>query len=254
MVAVWVVDPGTVTEQSAPTASDADNPSITETGVADLLEEPPALSTQERAGFQDAAREDRVAESDVPKVFDEALPTIPEERASTPNQLARQDAIAPAASAVAEAERAAREIGVQSLDSRGRAAPGERDRFEAALAAEIMAPDDSTRWRLTTNGGVEHSSDGGASWRLQWAGIGRVLTGGSAPTARVCWLIGDAGTVARTTDGGESWERVPAPTRAAIVTIDATDAQTATISDATTASFRTVDGGATWTQTDAPIR
>ena len=160
----------------------------------------------------------------------------------------------PAPSPVAGEERAARQLSVQSLDSRGVAVPVEAERFEATLATDVISPDDSTRWRLTANGSVEHFRDGGAIWIIQRAGIDRAWTGGSTLTARVFWLIGEAGTVVRTTDGGESWERVTAPSQAALVAIDAQDANTATVSDATVISFRTADGGETWTQIAVPIR
>ena len=91
-VAVWVTDPVTVTEQSAPTASDADSPRIADAGVAELLEEAPAMPTRERPNVQDAACDDTVTESDVLGVLDEASPTAPEELASPSSRRTREDA------------------------------------------------------------------------------------------------------------------------------------------------------------------
>ena len=69
----------------------------------------------------------------------------------------------PAPSPVAGEERAARQLSVQSLDSRGVAVPVEAERFEATLATDVISPDDSTRWRLTANGSVEQFAMAGRS-------------------------------------------------------------------------------------------
>ena len=250
LLAVWVVDPGTVTEQTAPTASDADSAGIADDGPPGLPEEELNRSLRERSDPQVAARENAEMESDAPGAIDEVSPT---DRAILVTPAARTDvrnASLPTSSPVPIEEAVERRLGVQSLDARNAVSPLRTERFEDAAATVVISPDPATRWRLSEDT-VEHTGDAGVTWTLQLAGIGRMLTAGSAPSKTICWIVGRAGTVFRTVDGDESWQQVRAPTETDLVAVEAMDEQSATVDGMDATSFRTQDGGQSWTQTDA---
>ena len=111
----------------------------------------------------------------------------------------------------------------------------------------ITTSDETAAWRATGEGGLEHSSDGGATWTRQLASTGSELTAGAAPSGSVCWLVGRNGTILRTIDGGASWNRIEAPLQSDIVGVTATDGQTVVVEFSDGQAFVSADGGSTWT-------
>ena len=116
---------------------------------------------------------------------------------------------------------------------------------EINSTVEVVSPDRNTRWRLVTGGGVEHSTDGGATWQVQSTGAARSLTTGAAPAPTTCWLVGRAGIVLLSTDG-RTWQRVAFPETIDLVAIRASDGANATVTAADGRAFTTTDGGKTW--------
>jgi hypothetical protein len=104
-------------------------------------------------------------------------------------------------------------------------------------------------WRFGEHGSIAHSSDGGKTWKAQFAGVGVTLTSGTAPSKNICWIAGAAGILLRTTDGGKHWQLVGAPISGDLGGVQASDAKHASIWDAThRLTYETSDGGATWRQ------
>jgi photosystem II stability/assembly factor-like uncharacterized protein len=96
-------------------------------------------------------------------------------------------------------------------------------------------------------GMIEFSSDGGASWSRQISNVSVELTGGSAPSGRVCWIVGRAGTILLTTDAGAHWATIHSPLNEDWGGVRAIDVLHATIwNPANTKVFETFDGGVTW--------
>ena len=123
-----------------------------------------------------------------------------------------------------------------------------RRRASAVAVAEIIAPDNSARWRVVQGRIVQGSSDAGATWTNQFNGADGVeLTTGAAVSPTVCWFAGRAGVVILTTDGRQ-WRPMTLPERADLVSIVATDARSATVTAADGRVFATTDGGRTWTR------
>lgn len=118
-----------------------------------------------------------------------------------------------------------------------------------AIAIEIVSPDPSIRWRISGNGVVERSANGGSSWVAQSTGVAADLMAGASPSPQVCWLVGRAGTVLLTSDGLR-WQRVGFPEPLDLTAVQASDARTATVTAADGRRFSTADGGATW----APVQ
>jgi hypothetical protein len=116
-----------------------------------------------------------------------------------------------------------------------------------AVAPRINAPDGRTAWRLTPNGGVERTTDGGLTWTAQATGVAATLTAGAAPSATVCWLVGPAGIVVLS-DDGRSWRRIAFPETIDLRSIRASDDKSATVSAVDGRTFATRDGGQTWTR------
>jgi hypothetical protein len=119
----------------------------------------------------------------------------------------------------------------------------------AAPATIIESPSPSIRWRIVP-GGVERSSDGGASWQAQDTGVSVTLAAGAAVSPTVCWLVGAGGAVLLSIDG-RSWRRLPFPEPTPLAAVRATDDKTATVTAADGRSFSTADGGLTWLQSRA---
>jgi hypothetical protein len=114
--------------------------------------------------------------------------------------------------------------------------------------AVISAPDGKAIWRAGAGGVVEHTSNAGATWKLQKTGVIADLIAGSAPSDEVCWIVGHSGTILRTTDRGAHWVKLQPPVEDDFASVFAVDAQQATIFTASThKNYRTIDGGLTWT-------
>jgi photosystem II stability/assembly factor-like uncharacterized protein len=115
----------------------------------------------------------------------------------------------------------------------------------AAPQTIVTARDPASRWRIVP-GGVERSTDGGATWRAQSVGTTVRLVAGASPSSPVCWLVGGMGTVLLSTDGS-SWQRVAVPdSTASLIAVRATDAKSATVTASDGRTFTTTDGGVTW--------
>ena len=138
------------------------------------------------------------------------------------------------------------------LASASAAAPAARA-FSSANAVDsiIVSSNPSTRFRLLPGGGVQRSSDGGATWRNEVSGATDTLTAGSSPTPSVCWLIGPSGTVLLSTDD-RSWRRLIFPERVDLRTVTATDGESATVTTVDGREFITTDGGRTWSRPPDP--
>ena len=119
-------------------------------------------------------------------------------------------------------------------------------RREAAREVTIVSPDPFARWRIGTDGSVQHSSDGGATWQAQPVDANVTPTAGSSPSRSVCWLVGRAGLVAITVDEGRSWQRLPFPADIDLRSVRATDDQAAIVVASDGRVFRTSDRGRTW--------
>jgi hypothetical protein len=116
---------------------------------------------------------------------------------------------------------------------------------ESVVALDLVSPNRNSRWRILPGGGVERSTDGGATWQTQSTGASATLTAGAAPAPTICWLVGPAGIVVLSTDG-RTWQRVTFPEAVDLVSIRASDGANATVTAADGRTFRTSDGGRTW--------
>jgi hypothetical protein len=114
----------------------------------------------------------------------------------------------------------------------------------------IVAPDNKNAWRVGASGKIEHSGNGGNSWKVQPSGVTQDLIAGMAPSKKICWVVGKSGTLLLTTDGGKHWARILSPIRGDIGGVHAQDEQNASIWDVTNReAYETSDGGATWKST-----
>jgi hypothetical protein len=114
----------------------------------------------------------------------------------------------------------------------------------------IAAPDNKNAWRVGEAGKIEHSGNGGNSWKVQPSGVKQDLIAGMAPSKKICWVVGKNGTLLLTTDGGKHWARILSPIRGDLGGVHALDEQHASIWDvANREAYETSDGGATWKST-----
>jgi hypothetical protein len=114
----------------------------------------------------------------------------------------------------------------------------------------IVAPDSKNAWRVGAGGKIEHSGNGGASWKAQTSGVTQDLIAGNAPSKKICWIVGKNGTLLVTTDGGKHWTRILSPITGDLGGVHAQNALHAAIWDVTNReAYETSDGGATWKST-----
>jgi hypothetical protein len=116
----------------------------------------------------------------------------------------------------------------------------------AKHSADVVAPDNSVRWRVVDSRIVLRSDDNGATWTISYtAGANVELTAGASSSPTVCWFVGRAGAVMMTTDGRQ-WRTVNFPERTDLVSVTASGPRSASVTTADGRVFATADGGATW--------
>lgn len=116
----------------------------------------------------------------------------------------------------------------------------------------IMASVEQYAWRVGAGGKIEFSFDSGRTWETQKSGVTADLTGGSAPSGKVCWVVGKAGTILLTTDQGRHWKKVASPIQEDVAGVFAQDGKRASVWTANhKRSFETNDGGVTWTANES---
>jgi hypothetical protein len=119
--------------------------------------------------------------------------------------------------------------------------------------AVISAPGGKAIWRVGPAGIVEHTSNAGATWKLQKTDVMADLLAGFAPSDEICWIVGRSGTILRTTDRGVHWVKTHAPVEDDLASVFAVDAQQATVfTTSTHQGYRTTDGGLTWAPVTDP--
>ncbi len=171
--------------------------------------------------------------------------------ARTERDQARQaqanEVAAPVAASVAEPATAPAQAAAPPRLAEGRAALA----LPAPGRLDVRTGDGRARWRLAVNGGVEYSSDAGATWRATSLVEARSVRAGSSPSPQVCWLVGDGGGVWLATDG-VTFTRLPFPEVTVLSGVIATSARAATVTTANGRTFRTTDAGATWNPVPRP--
>ena len=118
--------------------------------------------------------------------------------------------------------------------------------FRTGLVPIIVSSNRASQWRVGNTGQVQHSTDGGRTWRSQSLGVKETPVAGSSPSPSVCWLVGRGGLVLITTDSGRSWRRLPFSVVVDLASVRAADDKTATIVAADGRTFTTSDGGSSW--------
>jgi hypothetical protein len=118
--------------------------------------------------------------------------------------------------------------------------------FRSAVPTTIVSSNRTSQWRIGNGSEVQHSADGGSTWRTQATGMNVTLAAGSSPSPSVCWLVGPGGLVLITTDEGQSWRRVPFPVMTDLVSVRAANESTATVDTSDGRTFVTSDGGRNW--------
>ena len=271
LLAVWAIEPSSVTEPSAPMFSDSDAQSAAVAEEATLGSVARETVTPEVVGPQEAEpappplEENRQRQETVAR-NETAAPLEQPEREATPAEaeVALDEAVAtvtqsPGISADTTRDRidtpgagttpsdtAERAAATQTFAARASAARG-NIALDQTDGPVVFAPGRRVVWRVTSDGTIDRSIDGGDTWIQQLATTDAELTGGSATSESVCWLVGRSGTILRTVDGGTTWVSVEAPVPIDIANVTARDENSLTLELIDGRRFTSRDGGSTWT-------
>jgi photosynthesis system II assembly factor YCF48-like protein len=102
-------------------------------------------------------------------------------------------------------------------------------------------------YRITSDGAVERSNDGGATWQPERLKTNSAIVALSAPWGKICWLVGRGGTILLTKNG-KSWKKISPPAEIDLVGVTAQDARSATVTAIDGRQFSTEDAGKNWEQ------
>ena len=188
-----------------------------------------------------------------------AVPPVAASQPVSPPPAAREQAAAPklkkekqrdepaSPSMAANLERRPEPDKTAHLDFRAKTNEVTRQDSAAMPAAPLVipSPDPAVRWRVTLQGAVERSADGGITWTLQDTGVRVTVHAGKSPARDVVWLVGSDGVVLISVDG-RNWQRRSVGEPVALVDVNPTDGLTATVTAADGRKFATRDGGVTW--------
>lgn len=112
------------------------------------------------------------------------------------------------------------------------------------LSAAVMA-NVGPLYRITSDGLVERSNDGGANWQQEHLRTNTPVVGLSAPSGKICWLVGRGGTILLTKNG-KSWKKISSPVGIDLIGVTAQDARSAIVTAIDGRKFSTEDGGKNW--------
>jgi len=237
-VTLWMVVPDQQRLATAPPTQDA---VVQPTAKLDAA--PPAdANSQAQPKPNQPAPKDR-AQAPAPAPFAQRDDRR-EQQAATPPEKNKLEAARPAE------ENVARAASADAVAGASPAAPAAATLQKSARLAfnpiEIVSPNSTRRWRIVP-GGIEFSTDQGASWIPVRSNATETLTHGVSPSGTICWFIGKDGVVLVTADGS-IFAKVDLPVRLDVASINATDARSATVTTADGRTFRTDDSGRTWRQ------
>jgi len=114
-----------------------------------------------------------------------------------------------------------------------------------ASASTIETSQAATLYRVTPEGGVERSIDGGATWRLEHLKTHAPIVALSASAGKICWLVGRGGIILLTKNG-RSWKKISPPEEIDLIGVTAPDERSATVTAIDGRKFTTSDAGKTW--------
>jgi hypothetical protein len=100
-------------------------------------------------------------------------------------------------------------------------------------------------YRITSDGTVERSNDGGATWQPERLKTNSAIMALSAPLDKICWLVGRGGTILLTRNG-KSWKKISPPVEIDLVGVTAQDEHSATVTAIDGRQFSTEDAGKNW--------
>jgi hypothetical protein len=131
------------------------------------------------------------------------------------------------------------------------AAVGGPTKAARAPLAKAMVAGAIPRWRVSTEGAVERSIDGGRIWLSMRVAEERVTFRSVSSVDHDAWAGGAGGALYHSADDGRTWTRVTVKAfdmvlATDIARVEFTDAQHGSVTTTTGATWVTSDAGATW--------
>jgi len=102
-------------------------------------------------------------------------------------------------------------------------------------------------YRVTPEGAVERSNDGGATWQAERLKTNAPILALSAPSGKTCWVVGRGGIILLSKNG-KSWKKISPPAEIDLTGITALDDRSAVVTAADGRKFSTIDAGKHWDQ------
>ncbi len=216
-----------------------------------------------------ASRRAKAMPSSEPANTPRLMDSVAEQAAPAAPAMAANSALAGGAIAAdkakKQAEMAAAESGVSTAIVSGQAedvaaaksAPGRVVLNRNATGAMVQAPMMKTaigtepHWRISSQGGLERSTDAGQTWRLVRVGDTATMLRSFSAVGSDLWAGGSGGALYHSADKGRAWARVTVRAgdevlQADIARVEFTDARRGAVTTVTGETWVTEDGGATW--------
>ena len=105
---------------------------------------------------------------------------------------------------------------------------------------------DQVGWAVGEAGTIQHTNDGGATWKMQEPSTRKLLYDVAVVDNKQAWAVGAGGTVLRTVDGGQNWKEQSSGVSQTLRAVHFVDAKRGWAVGTKGTIITTMNGGARW--------
>ncbi len=139
----------------------------------------------------------------------------------------------------------------ESVEVAAEGSPRPLNKAHGGPVANLMLTASRVRWRVSSEGALERSGDGGRSWQTVRVGDSTARFRAVASMDGDVWVGGAEGALYHSADGGLTWKRVPVVAEDMVLATDIArvefkDAQHGSVTTKDGVTWVTNDAGATW--------
>lgn len=128
------------------------------------------------------------------------------------------------------------------------------DAYPEPVLLRMFFANEQTGWACGELGAVQATTDGGATWRMQFTGSLRIFYDVTAIDEKQAWISGAAGVVLHTFNGGQNWNEQPSGVTESLRAIHFTDVQHGWAAGTNGTIISTRTGGSRWQKLNSGTR